>query len=613
MKNNNILMFSIFGIAIIYMCISGIKVYAAEETNSITDGSYTVTIPKEVQIPSGDKDKSFDVTCNNIYKGDVVNVTVQHDNALKNMNGKTTIPYNISFGNDSQRANEMTFTSDNLTNLIKVHLTKDSNVAGTYTDTLTFNISSHKEKYNFNIRGYLEGNLMQNIREIANVTVNGINDTESNGLQYNNVVSTTKYNIQVAIKDPSKYVLSEVKNNVKSDASTGFEWNEVNNTITGTVAGDYASDDGTVYLDLYFVPKKYKLTFDANDGQFSDGTTKKTFEVAYDKPLEKIGTDVLNLAKNDPYYFGGWYTKKIEEGYPKKSSDKMPNEDLNLYAGWSKGVKVGLNGLLKGEKVLRGKLDGLGTADFIITKGPSKDIQAKSLYEVTDIIDDYFSEDEYQLKIHPNNGYRFLQLSTDTFHHNNADMSGTGNLQGRIYDQPISLIDGSRFVSFNVMFEPMQWGMDFTVSDCAKPSFEIGRKNNYTFNQSYLLPTIPPDQLKEGCTSFKWKVMTHEQTFYFEPGEDINNNDSFKNYIAVISKDSTSTPVSTLYFTAEPINSSSLAVLENEMDDSTSDLTTYSNVNDENGVCLQSNFNTISQPELGTEENKESEENTDGE
>lgn len=83
MKNNNILMFSIFGIAIIYMCISGIKVYAAEETNSITDGSYTVTIPREVQIPSYEKDKSFDVKCNNIYKDDVVNVTVQHDNALK--------------------------------------------------------------------------------------------------------------------------------------------------------------------------------------------------------------------------------------------------------------------------------------------------------------------------------------------------------------------------------------------------------------------------------------------------------------------------------------------------------------------------------------------------
>lgn len=610
---NNILMFSIFGVVIIYMCMSGIKVYAAEETNSITDGSYTVTIPREVQIPSGSTSQSFDVTCNKIYKDDVVNVTVDKKNgSMKSKGGTASIPYDISFGDNTQNSNEMTFTPDKTINSISVNLNGEGKVAGTYSDTLTFKISSQKQQYNLNIRGYLEDNPKENIAEIADITVSGITDSTSNSLQYTNVDSTTKYRIQVVIKEPSKYVLSEVKSNGKTGDSTGFTWDKNSNTITGTVAGDYATN-GKVYVDLHFVPKTYTLTFDAYEGTFKDGSKQKTYEVQYDKPLSMINDKQLMLSEHEPYYFGGWYVTKGEHGFPKKSSDKMPNQNLTLYAGFSNKVMVGLNGLLKGETELRGTLEGLGTADFIITKGPSKDIQAKSLYEVTDIIDDYFSEDEYQLKIHPNNGYRFLQLSTDPFHHSNADMSGTGNLQGRLYDQPISLIDGSRFVSFNVMFEPMQWGMDFTVSDCAKPSFKIGRKNNYTFNQSYLLPTIPPDQLKEGCTSFKWKVMTHEQTFYFEPGEDINNNDSFKNYIAVISKDSTSTPVSTLYFTAEPINSSSLAVLENEMDDSTSDLTTYSNVNDENSVCLQSNFNTISQPELGTEENKESEENTDGE
>lgn len=286
----------------------------------------------------------------------------------------------------------------------------------------------------------------------------------------------------------------------------------------------------------------------------------------------------------------------------------MPNQGLTLYAGWSKGVKVGLNGLLEGEKVLHGTLEGLGKADFIITNNDSK-----SKRDVIDIDEMFESTDEYKLNITANYGYQYVGLSTEQFNHATASITGTNNSTGRLYVQPISLVKGTRYVSFNVIFKPMQWGMDFTVSDCAKPSFEIGRKNNYTFNQSYLLPTIPPDQLKEGCKSFRWKVQTHERTFYFEPGEDINNNDKFKNYIAVISKDNTSTPVSTLNFTAERINSSSLAVLENEMDDSTSDLTSYSNANNENSVNFQSNLNTISQPELGTEENKESEENTDGE
>lgn len=286
------------------------------------------------------------------------------------MNGKTTIPYNISFGNDSQRANEMIFTSDKLKNSINVSLTEDSKVAGTYTDTLTFNISSQKQQYNLKIRGYLEDSEKENIGEIANIEVSGINGTTSNSLQYTNVDSTTKYKITVN-NDSSKYVLSAVKNDGKIGDSTGFTWDENSNTITGIVAGDYATNN-TIYVDLYFVPKTYTLTFDANQGTFKDGGTTKTYEVAYGKSLDKIGTDELNLNKRDSFYFGGWYTTTTEKGNPLISSFKMPSNDLTLYAGWSKGVKVGLNGLLEGETVLRDTLAGLGKADFIITKDDSK-------------------------------------------------------------------------------------------------------------------------------------------------------------------------------------------------------------------------------------------------
>lgn len=602
---NNILMFSIFGVVIIYMCMSGIKVYAAEETNSITDGSYTVTIPREVQIPSGSDSQSFEVKCDKIYKDDVVNVTVDKKNgSMKSKGGTASIPYAISFGDNTQNSDNMTFTPDKTTNSISVNLQGNGNVAGTYSDTLTFNISSIKQQYNLNIRGYLEGNLMQNIGEIANVTVNGINDTESNGLQYNNVVSTTKYNIQVAIKDPSKYVLSEVKNNVKSDASTGFEWNEVNNTITGTVAGDYASADGTVYLDLYFVPKKYKLTFDANDGQFSNGTTKKTFEVAYDKPLEKIGTDVLNLAKNDPYYFGGWYTTKIEEGYPKKSSDKMPNEDLTLYAGWSKGVKVGLNGLLEGETVLRDTLAGLGKADFIITKDDSK--SEKSVIDIDKIFE---STDEYTLNITPNYGYQYVELSTEQFNHAAASITGTSNLTGRLYDQPISLVKGTRYVSFNVKFKPITYDITFTKDEGVKDSFKI-ENDQYTYGRQMRLPSITSNNIKDGYQFVCWSVTIGNNTFKFNSGEDINNNQSFKQSVAENYKNNTGN----ITFNAICSSTSNSTVSNDGMnDDSINDLSQYSDINNENSVNFQSNLNTISQPELGTEENKESEENTDGE
>lgn len=603
MKNNNILMFSIFGIAIIYMCISGIKVYASEETNSITDGSYTVTIPSEVQIPSGSNSKSFYVTCDKIYQNDSVNVTVGKKNGLlKNTNGSTTIPYDISINND-QSIDSMIFTSDKTTNSINVQLNGTSNIAGTYTDTLTFNISSVKQKYSLNIRGYLEGNSMTNIGDIADITVSGINDSESNSLQYSNVNSTTKYSINVSIKDPRKYVLSEVKNNGKTDASTGFTWDKDTNTITGIVAGDYATNN-TIYVDLYFAPETYKLTFDANQGTFKGGGTTKTYEVAYGKSLDKIGTDELNLNKRDPFYFGGWYTTTTEKGDPLTSSFKMPSNDLILHAGWSKGVKVGLNGLLEGETVLRDTLAGLGKADFIITKDDSK-----SEKNVIDIDKMFESTDEYTLNITPNYGYQYVELSTEQFNHAAASITGTSNLTGRLYDQPISLVKGTRYVSFNVKFKPITYDITFTKDEGVKDSFKI-ENDQYTYGRQMRLPSITSNDIKDGYQFVCWSVTIGNNTFEFNSGEDINNNQSFKQSVAENYKNDTGN----ITINAICSSTSNSTVSNDGMnDDSINDLSQYSDINNENSVNFQPDLNAISQPQLGTEENKESEENTDGE
>lgn len=600
---NNILMFSIFGIAIIYMCISGIKVYAAAETNSITDGSYTVTIPREVQIPSGSTSQSFDVTCNKIYKDDVVNVTVDKKNdSMTSTGGKFSIPYDISFGDNTQNSNKMTFTPDKTTNSISVNLRGNGNVAGTYSDTLTFNISSDKQQYNLNIRGYLEGSEKENIGEIANIEVSGINGTTSNSLQYTNVDSTTKYKITVN-NDSSKYVLSAVKNDGKIGDSTGFTWDENSNTITGIVAGDYATNN-TIYVDLYFVPKTYTLTFDANQGTFKNGGTTKTYEVAYGKSLDKIGTDELNLNKRDPFYFGGWYTTTTEKGDPLTSSFKMPSNDLTLYAGWSKGVKVGLNGLLDGETVLRDTLAGLGKADFIITKDDSK-----SEKNVIDIDKMFESTDEYTLNITPNYGYQYVELSTKQFNHAAASITGTSNLTGRLYDQPISLVKGTRYVSFNVKFKPITYDITFTKDEGVKDSFKI-ENDQYTYGRQMRLPSITSNDIKDGYQFVCWSVTIGNNTFKFNSGEDINNNQSFKQSVAENYKNNTGN----ITFNAICSSTSNSTVSNDGMnDDSINDLSQYSGINNENSVNFQPDLNAISQPELGTEENKESEENTDGE
>lgn len=74
---------------------------------------------------------------------------------------------------------------------------------------------------------------------------------------------------------------------------------------------------------MHFVPKTYTLTFDANGGQFSDGTTQKNFPVKYGEPLTQIDSDVLKLDKHAPFYFGGWYKTTTEKGDPLTSSSKM--------------------------------------------------------------------------------------------------------------------------------------------------------------------------------------------------------------------------------------------------------------------------------------------------
>lgn len=268
-----------------------------------------------------------------------------------------------------------------------------------------------------------------------------------------------------------------------------------------------------------------------------------------------------------------------------------------LYAGWSQQVKVGLNAFLEGESVLRDRLDGLGTADFLITNDDTK-----SQRNITDIDMLYDSTDEYQLSVSPSNGYMFDGLSTKQYDHATAKITGTDKLIGRLYDQPISLVKGTRYVSFNVKFKPITYDITFTKDEGVKDSFKI-ENDQYTYGRQMRLPSITSNNIKDGYQFVCWSVTIGNNTFKFNSGEDINNNQSFKQSVAENYKNNTGN----ITFNAICSSTSNSTVSNDGMnDDSINDLSQYSDINDENSVCLQSNLNTISQPELGTEENKES-------
>ena len=96
-----------------------------------------------------------------------------------------------------------------------------------------------------------------------------------------------------------------------------------------------------------YVAEKHTLTFDANSGQYSDQSTKKTAEYVYHDLVDLDAAEQPTRGENGEWEFVGWSTEKdgevIDEYY-------MPNGDATLYAQWERTIHDGTKITVQVEK-----------------------------------------------------------------------------------------------------------------------------------------------------------------------------------------------------------------------------------------------------------------------
>ena len=108
-----------------------------------------------------------------------------------------------------------------------------------------------------------------------------------------------------------------------------------NTTYTQGYSNAYNNDD----INYYRTDPLYKVTFDANGGAYSDGSTTY-IQGGYLEGSLVSKQNVPALARNDYGFTGLWYRDAACTQLWNFAVDTMPAEDLVLYAGWQKAAFI---------------------------------------------------------------------------------------------------------------------------------------------------------------------------------------------------------------------------------------------------------------------------------
>lgn len=98
---------------------------------------------------------------------------------------------------------------------------------------------------------------------------------------------------------------------------------------TPSVPESMPDTEGLTFVATY-TPKKYNVTFDANDGAYSDGETSKQVESTFDQKI-----NLPEEPTNDGYNFLGWSLESDSKVGSKSLGELKTTEPLTYYAVWS--------------------------------------------------------------------------------------------------------------------------------------------------------------------------------------------------------------------------------------------------------------------------------------
>ncbi len=431
-----------FSMIVFCMFIGGMVINVdAEETSTISDTGYTVTIPSEVSIDSSTGKGSLDVKASgftDFYSDLNVTATSSNNYKMKDESGKYSIDYTIdnsslSYTEDGSKS--YTLTATDLSN---------ASVSGTYTDTLTFSVIGTKKKYRLDLNGTLDGIENDNgdfgDYTSAKVTIDGVEKATSAISWYDLYDAGTSFKFEVTY-DQTKYELSSVgdgkdeNGNYRNAENYGMTVNidNVNGkaTVSGVISGQNAlTNYGTsIYdtrVDFHFTTKTYNLTLDYYKLNY-EGTTTYTDEENVERHIRtinnvKYGSDISDYLPNDliadqdaNIVFLGWHTiDQPSSGWQnleslKRASKTMPASDTTLYTWWTKTIYLDLNGEISGEGMVdEGKLTGFATADISVN-GETKE---------TGVVDSYLEceyGDTYKITPHAESGFTYVGIAENKY------------------------------------------------------------------------------------------------------------------------------------------------------------------------------------------------------
>ena len=138
-------------------------------------------------------------------------------------------------------------------------------------------------------------------------------------------------NVSVDMNQLEKYKVKKIERQYENQNAEGLSVNDSRSNFSIDL------DNGNCTIKIYLERYKYVLSYELNEGSIASGTTY-TLAGSY-KEDDTITAPASESMSRTGYKFDGWYTDAAFQN--PWTDDKMPSEDLMLYAKWeAKTYKV---------------------------------------------------------------------------------------------------------------------------------------------------------------------------------------------------------------------------------------------------------------------------------
>ena len=141
-------------------------------------------------------------------------------------------------------------------------------------------------------------------------------------------------NVSVDMNQLEKYKVKKIERQYENQNAEGLSVNDSRSNFSIDL------DNGNCTIKIYLERYKYVLSYELNEGSIASGTTY-TLAGSY-KEDDTITAPASESMSRTGYKFDGWYTDAAFQN--PWTDDKMPSEDLMLYAKWeAKNYTVNYN------------------------------------------------------------------------------------------------------------------------------------------------------------------------------------------------------------------------------------------------------------------------------